>query len=250
MNKGLKKYIGSCCGNRFVILDCRCSNLDKKFKSNFASENVIKYGVDSALFIEKSKGFDIFMEIFEKDGSQSDSCGNGAILIASFLGLNDGMIKMKDSVAITEGNSKKQSILMNAEFSHTKEMGKKKNCLFVKIGEPHVVFLIDNINKFDLVGIGKSLQKKYSKGVNVDVIQKVNEFRYLIKTYERGVLAKTESCGTGSLSSYIAISYFYGKIYETPIEFKSAGGSHLVSMSNNMLKLEVLKKFCKIEELK
>ena len=75
-----KKYIGSCCGNSFVIFDCRKDELSKRSKSNLASKYVPKYGVDSALFMRKSNGMDIYMEIFEKDGSESDSCGNGAIL--------------------------------------------------------------------------------------------------------------------------------------------------------------------------
>jgi len=75
----------------------------------------------------------------------------------------------------------------------------------------------------------------------------MNESCYLIKTYERGVFAETKSCGTGSLSAYVAISRLNNKLCEKPIEFKSVGGSHWVSKDKNMLKLETLKRFCKSE---
>ena len=251
MNKNKeKKYIGSCCGNSFIIFDYRNPGfLSKQEKANFALRNVVKYKVDSALFLEKSNGMDVSMRIFEKDGSESESCGNGTILIAHLLGLNNGMIEIKDNAAKVVGDSERQAIFMTTKFSHAEEIGDGGKCLFVKMGEPHIIFLVDDLENFDLVKTGEELQKGYPEGVNVDAIQKIDEHCYLIKTYERGVFALTKSCGTGSLSAYIAISQFDGRIYEEPIEFKSAGGSHWVSRDKNMLKLETLKKFCKIESL-
>lgn len=245
-----KRYIGSCCGNSFVIFDYRNPGfLSRQEKINFAAEYIDRYGVDSALFLVKSKNMDTFMEIFEKDGSESDSCGNGTLLIAHLLGINEGKVEMKDNAAMITGDLEKQAILMSMKFSDVKKVEGEKNCVFVKMGEPHVVYLVDDLKKIDLVKIGKKMQKKYPDGVNVDAIQKLNEFHYLIKTYERGVFAETKSCGTGSLSAYLAISHFDDKIYKEPIEFESVGGSHWVSRDKNMLKLETLKKFCEIKSL-
>lgn len=244
-----QKYVGSCCGNSFLIVDCREKELSKDIKSFFSSENTDKYGVDSVLFLEKSKRMDVFMKIFEKDGSESDSCGNGTILIAYLLGINDGKVEMKDNAAMIKGDSKKQAILMSERFSELRKIDNGNNRVFIKMGEPHIVCLVDDMEKFDLVRVGRELQKDYPEGVNVDAIQKVNESCYLIKTYERGVFNLTKSCGTGSLSSYVAISYFNGKMNEGPIEFKSMGGSHWVSRENNMIRLETLKNFCKIKSI-
>lgn len=244
-----KKYVGSCCGNSFVILDCCSNELGRQLKVNLAIRNIVKYGVDSAIFLKKSNGMNVFLEIFEKDGSESESCGNGTILVACLLGLDEGMIEMKDNAALISGDLEKQAISMSTKFVCAKKADGEKNCLFVKVGEPHVIYLVDNLENFDLIGVGKKVQKKYPEGVNVNAIQKVNNSCYLIRTYERGVFAETKSCGTGSLSAYIAISCFNDKIYKEPIEFKSIGGSHWVSRDKNMLKLETLKKFCKIKAL-
>lgn len=241
-------YVGDCCGNSFVVLDCRDIALDKQLKADLATRKIIKYGVDSALFLENSKNMDLFMEIYERDGSESESCGNGSILIACLLGLDIGEIEMKASNAAIFGDSEKQAILMNMKFSDVEEVtNNKNNCLFVKMGEPHMIFSVDDLVNFDLVEIGIKLQYKYPTGINVNAIQKINDVCYLIKTYERGVFAETKSCGTGSLSAYIAVSYFNGRISGGPIEFKSVGGSHWVSMDKDMLKLETLKENCKIK---
>lgn len=248
---GNKKYIGSCCGNSFVIFDCRDNGLDEQLKADSASANIVKYEVDSALILRSSAWTDVFIEIFEKDGSESEACGNGTILVSYLLGIDQGMIEMKNNAALVSGDIKKQAISMNVRLSYIiEETGSEKRCLFVKIGEPHIIYLVDDLENFDLVGFGKKAQKKHPKGVNVDAIQKVSDDCYLIRTYERGVFRETKSCGTGSLCAYIAISHFDKKIYEESVEFKSVGGSHWVSrnsMNKNMLKLETLKKFCKIE---
>ena len=245
----LKKYIGSCCGNSFIVVDCRNTALDKQQKADFSVENIRKYGVDSALFLENIEGFDIHIQIFEKDGSESDSCGNGIILIAYFLGLEKGKIKMKNSIVIVESDKEKEAISMNLKSSVIKKMDTEKNCLFVRMGEPHLVYLVNDLDKFNLIATGENQQKNYYKGVNVDAIQKVDELHYLIRTYERGVFGETKSCGTGSLSSYVAISKFDEKPYDSPIEFKSVGGIHWVSKNGNLLRLETLKKFCEIKIL-
>lgn len=243
-----KKYIGSCCGNSFVIFDCRDIELDKKTKANLAKINITKHGVDSALFVGKVNGFDASMEIFEKDGSESDSCGNGLMLIGFLLNLTKGTIKTKKDIVKIEGDSRKQAVLMNMGSSEILNINKAKKYVFVRMGEPHIIYLTSDLKKFDLVKVGTELQKKYPDGVNVDVIQMINESHYLIRTYERGLFAITLSCGTGSLSSYLAVAAISGKTIEKPVEFRSEGGIHSVFLTNDMLKLETYKRFCKIKK--
>ncbi|MDD4989328.1 MAG: hypothetical protein PHV42_02785 [Candidatus Pacebacteria bacterium] len=243
-----KMYIGSCCGNKFVILDCLDSELSKKDKADFAMKNIVKYKVDSALFFKKENENTISLEIFEKDGSQSESCGNGMLLVSYLLDLKGGTVKLKNSVVMVESTSDTIMVFMDMRFSSIEKTGDQKFIL-VKIGEePHIIDFVDDAKKFNLAEVGESLQKNYPEGVNFDALQKVDESHYLIRTYERGVFAETESCGTGSLSSYLAISHLNDKIYENPIEFESKGGIHTVSVNKKTLKLETLKKFCTINK--
>lgn len=246
----VRKYIGGCCGNTFVILDCREIQLSRTDKINFSRQYIRKYRVDSALIINNLKGFDVFLEIFEKDGSESESCGNGLILIAYLLEMTNGLVKFGDTVFNISSGPETQIISIDTNFIHTEKNLVEKNCLFVKVGEPHLIYFVDDINNFDLTEIGEKMQKKYSGGVNVDAVQKVDEFHYLIRTYERGVFAETRSCGTGSLSAYFAICLINDKMNQQSIDFRSAGGDHWVSMEKNILSLEVLREYCHIEDLK
>lgn len=238
------KYIGSCCGNKFVIVDCRNIEMDARLKADVAARSIVKTGVDSALFIEKSENHDLSMRIYERDGSESESCGNGVILIAHLLNLSTETVEMSNNTATIDRCSERLAILMSATSSCVEEIEADKHSLFVKLGEPHIVYFSDDLEHFDLVGAGIELQRKYPKGINVDVIQRQNDDQFLIRTFERGVLAETKSCGTGSLSAYAAISHLNGRHQERPIEFLSSGGSHWVSKKNEMFRLETLAKYC------
>jgi diaminopimelate epimerase len=243
-----KKYIGGCCGNTFVILDCRNIQLKKEDKINFSKLYIKKYSVDSALIINNHETYDLFLEIFEQDGSESESCGNGLILVADLLQMKNGRILFGNSVfVISHGPETHIASIDTGFISVQKQIA--NNSLFVKVGEPHLIYFVDDIKKFDLINTGQNAQYRYKNGVNVDAIQKIDDFHYLIRTYRRGVNAETKSCGTGSMSSYFAICYLNDKMNNQSIDIKSAGGEHWVSMEKNILSLEVLTEFCYVESL-
>jgi diaminopimelate epimerase len=245
----IKKYIGGCCSNTFVVFDCRGCGAHNVPKIDYCVEYIKKYNVDSALVITSEKGFDAHLEIFERDGSRSESCGNGLILIAYLLKIKKGLIKFANTIFTVDGGLETHIVSISMDSIEKKEIDPGGKCLFVKAGEPHLIYFVDDVSKFDLVSVGKERQKEYSGGVNVDAIQKVDEFHYLIRTYERGVFAETKSCGTGSLSSFFAIYHNNAKMKDQSVDFCSAGGNHWVSMEGKTLSLEVLEEFCYVESL-
>ncbi len=244
-----KKYIGHCCNNSFIVVDTRGLDISKDVKVSFSKKYIPHLGVDSVLFITETILHTLGMEVFEQDGSQSESCGNGVLLVSYIFGITEGNIFTNGGEIVISSNQEKITARMNLHESKVLGVGLTKDSMFVKVGEPHIVFLLDTIDLFNLKEMGKLLQNEYPEGVNVDFIQKINDSLYLINTYERGVNDITKSCGTGSLSAYLATSFFNNKNYTAPIEFRSTGGSHWVSRDENMLKLEVEKNFCEFEVL-
>jgi len=249
--KNIDRYIGSCCGNSFVIFDSRGVLFDRRTKILNSIHCINEYNIDTALFLLKTDKADIRMEIFERDGTESDACGNGAILTAHLLKLLSGTVEMKNVVIATNGDKMKQSIYINFDFSCTEIINESEKILFVKVGgEPHIVYIVkENIDLLNLEVIGKENQIEYPSGVNVNLVQRENDLSFKIRTYERGVYRETKSCGTGSLSSYLAVCYFYDKIYNEPVKFTSSGGIHWVSRDRDMLRLETLREYCKISRI-
>ncbi len=242
----MRKYIVSCCGNSFLIMDCLHMKIRREVKVDIARRDLSKYGIDSFLVLERSEKDSLFVEIFERNGSESESCGNGALAIAKLLGFNEGTIEMKGGMVQVVSNGKRQAIRIDMRATDVREVNDARNCLFVRVGEPHLVYFVDNVDEWNLFAVGSSLQTEYPEGINVNALARIKDFCYSIRTYERGVLSETKSCGTGALASYMAIAHLGNSLYEETIEFRSAGGNHWVSRYGDILQLEVLKECCEI----
>ena len=239
-------YLGNCCENSFILVDLRNSEMERTEKVLFAKEMIPRFDVDSALFLTTSKIADIHVEIFEQDGSQSDACGNGMLLISHLLNIGSGVIETKAGIFNFRCTDEKVSVILKLRNVKVEGVPRDHHFLFVRSGEPHLVAIVDNIQDIDLTKMGEDLQKDYRDGINVNIIQKVNDSKYFIKTYERGLFDITQSCGTGTLSSYTAVKFFTDKKQAEVVEFVSTGGTHWVSEKDGGLELETLRKFCKI----
>jgi diaminopimelate epimerase len=249
MNTTIPVYIGSSCENSFVIVDLRTASLKRSEKISLAIESIDQYDVDSCLFVHSSKVADVKMEIFERDGTQSDTCGNGMLLITHFLEIKNG--KIETNGGIFDANCEKESVSVHMGVRSVKVAGfpHDTNFFYIQSGEPHVVSLVESIDDVDLKKIGEEFQIHFPNGINVNLLEKMDSCSYKIRTYERGVLNITKSCGTGSLSSYTATSFINGELNTGMLEFKSKGGSHWVSREGGQLKLQTLRQFCVINSL-
>lgn len=242
----MRKHIGNCCGNSFLIIDCLQRKLSRAEKVEIAKKDLPKCGVDSLLVVEHSLNNSLVVEIFERNGAESDSCENGALLIAKLLNLHQGSIAMKGGIVEVASNGTRQAARMHVSATDIREVNGSRHCLFVRAGEPHLVYFADHLDGWNLTEAAPNLQADYPEGINVNSISKNNELCYSIKTYERGVLAETKSCGTGAMASYIALAHLDNSIYEKTVELRSVGGSHWVSLCNEILQLEILKDYCEI----
>jgi diaminopimelate epimerase len=238
--------VGSCCGNRFVVLDDRSRSRLRGEYVTLAWSNLQKYGADSFLVVTKSSKASIRMRIFERDGSESDSCGNGALLIARMLNLRTGSIETRGGLLKLKTEKESHSVTINTPPIAPKLVPGRTDEVRVRIGEPHLVRVVDHVKGAILKRLGELTQKHYRKGMNVNLIQKVTKSKYFIRTYERGVLSETKSCGTGALAAWMAISALNPAPVTSSICFVSSGGRHLVSKSKEGLVLTVQRKYIQI----
>jgi diaminopimelate epimerase len=70
----------------------------------------------------------------------------------------------------------------------------------VDTGVPHLVTIVDNLNKFNK-DIAQSMRYKYNSNVNFIHILDNNKIQ--IRTYERGVEDETLACGTGMAAGFL-----------------------------------------------
>jgi diaminopimelate epimerase len=210
------KYSGA--GNDFILIDNRDGGFPYHSKGIIPAMTArrISVGADGVILLENSDKADFKMRIFNSDGSEAEMCGNGARCLIAFAG-KLGIEKEQYSFETKERILHARRIESEIEI----EMGKPEDFRkdislsakgenwiinFINTGVPHAVIFVDNVNKIDVVGIGREI--RYSdafkpKGTNVDFVEIYDEDYIKVRTYERGVEDETLACGTGITAAAI-----------------------------------------------
>ena len=260
-------------GNDFVIIDQREKNI------SLSNDQIIKIcdrefiGCDQLIFIKKDNNSDAELEFYNSDGSKSDACGNGTRCVAHLLSKENSKKEINLTVAskilksnIFENNLVETSIgspKMNwneiplSKNSDTKNLKIKlidsENKEFiggiaVNVGNPHVIFFIENIDKFNLEKIGPEIENHelFPEKCNVTLAKKISPNLIKIKVWERGA-GLTKACGTAACATAVAANLENLANSKTEIEFSM--GKLLISIDekNN---INMMGPVSEIEEIK
>ena len=233
-------------GNDFVIIDNRSNNVE------LTRDQIIRIcdrkfiGCDQLIFINKSNKGDAEMEFYNSDGSISGACGNGTRCVA-FLIFKETDKKVVD--LFVGSNHLKSKILENSEVEtiigvpkthwkdipmsenlDTKNLGieisdknnsSSKGGIAVNVGNPHVIFFVDNIDNFDLEKIGPMVENNnlFPEKCNFTLANKIGNNHYKVKVWERGA-GLTKACGTAACATAVAANLEKLENSSTEIEFR------------------------------
>ena len=234
-------------GNDFIIIDQR------KEKIILSKDQIIKIcnrkfiGCDQLIFVKENTEIDAELEFYNSDGSKSDACGNGTRCVAHLLSKENDKNEINLIVAsqilkskIFENNIVETSIgspRMNwneiplSKESDTKNLEIKivdnENKVFyggiaVNVGNPHVIFFIDNIDKFNLEKIGPEIENHelFPEKCNVTLAKKISPSLIKVKVWERGA-GLTKACGTAACATAVAANLKNISNSQTEIEFST-----------------------------
>ena len=250
-------------GNDFVIIDQRNNQfeLTSDQVKKICNRNFI--GCDQLIFIkknEKNEKNDADMEFYNSDGSVSGACGNGTRCVAYLL--SKEMNKSKIILGTESGNL--ESKILEEKLVETKIGPAKTNWdeiplieklntnslnykivdnnnkehfggTAVNVGNPHIVFFINNIEDFNLEKIGPEIEndKLFPEKCNVTLAKIINENHIKVKVWERGA-GLTKACGTAACATAYAAK-INGKIKnKTEIEFELGKLSIFIDESENI----------------
>ena len=241
-------------GNDFVIIDQRTKNI------TLSNDQIIKIcdrefiGCDQLIFIKKDNNSDAGLEFYNSDGSKSEACGNGTRCVAYLLSnennnkeinlsVNSKILKSKilenNQVETTIGlPTMKWNEIPLKKDSDTKNLNLKlidnENKEFiggiaVNVGNPHVIFFVENIEKFNLEKIGPEIENHelFPEKCNVTLAKKINSSLIKVKVWERGA-GLTKACGTAACATAVAANIENIANSKTEIEFST--GKLLISI--------------------
>lgn len=216
-------------GNDFVIIDSRIINaaLTEIAIPNICSRH---FGVGCDQLIElhapKHEDADIFMIIYNSDGSQSAACGNAtrcvAALIMSELESDECIIEtaagllpcgVDDDGVINVDMGKPefhwQKIPLSADLpTHAVPLDIEglDNPYMVNMGNPHAVFVVDDVAKINLEKIGSLVENHsyFPERTNVEFVEVISKSHIRMRVWERGA-GITLACGSGTCASVVAL---------------------------------------------
>jgi len=247
-------------GNDFVIIDNRqkINNLTKEQVIKICDRNFI--GCDQLILINDDKLADANLKFFNSDGGESGACGNGTRCVADLISKEknnktiilttlSGSLKSKilgNNIVTTEiGKARiKWNEIPLSEELNTKNLNIKINDLndnehsggtAVNIGNPHVIFFVDEIKNFNIEKIGSEIEnhKVFPKKCNVTIAKVINKNLIKVKVWERGA-GLTKACGTAACATAFA-----GKLNNltgnnTDIEFATGKLSIFIDEKNSI----------------
>ena len=256
----LKAYKMDGLGNDFVIIDQRIHNIEltKDQIIKICDRNFI--GCDQFIIIKKNSELDASLEFYNSDGSVSGACGNGTRCVAYLLSKenNKKEITVWTASAILKSNVLKDYLVETQigppkikwdeipinEKKNTKNLGIKiidKNNkehiggTAINVGNPHVIFFVENIANFDLKKIGPTIEnhKFFPEKCNVTLAKIISDNLIKVKVWERGA-GLTKACGTAACAAAVAGSINGFTKARTDIEFELGKLSIFIDDKNNI----------------
>ena len=222
-------------GNDYIYINCtkgyesieNPGELSKKL-----SDRHFGIGGDGIIIICDSDLADFKMRMFNKDGSESEMCGNGIRCVGKYV-YDFGLTKKNNITIETLAGIKnlKLNISKGKVESVCVDMGEpilepnkiplkcdnNKNIIelnlldnkfifhCVSMGNPHAITVIDDIKNFDVNKFGKLVESDYHfpKKTNVEFIQILDTNNIKMRVFERGS-GETLACGTGACASVVS----------------------------------------------
>jgi diaminopimelate epimerase len=225
--RGLPLYKMTGSGNDFVMVDGRITT-----PAEWTAQDIqavcargTGIGADGLVFVSPgSQPLSARMTYFNSDGSHAAMCGNAALCstwLADRLGIASasGMRLETDAGAYESRCSADYCAELHlapvaapAAVPDLPLVKDEEKAVLATVGVPHVVVLVDDVDRVDLMARGRALRFDAAlgpPGANVNFIsptQNASEWR--MRTYERGVEGETLACGTGSVAAACAIQHW------------------------------------------
>ena len=230
-------------GNDFVVLDSTKS----QYNINKASIQLIanrKFGVgcDQVIEMKHSDKEDIYMKIYNADGTEAEACGNAARCIAGLLFASSPKkaVSIETIAGVLKAESEENGLIkvdmgkpkffwkdiplsMNISEINFEELA-LKNGLAINIGNPHIVFFVKDLDAVDINRIGPLIENNslFPEKVNVEICQLENRKKIKVLVWERGA-GNTLACGSGACAALVAA--YKNSLSEPQAEIVLDGGS-------------------------
>jgi len=228
-------------GNDFVIVDGREQSVTMTPElARAIADRHRGVGCDQLILIGKSDKADVSMRIWNHDGGEVQSCGNASRCVVALTGAKT----IETPAGVIEGSSAGSEVEVGIReprfgwedipLSYAMDTSDLplawdglKHGFAVNVGNPHVVFFVDDPAKVPLDVYGPRIENDpaFPERVNVHVAA-VRDDGIHMRSWERGA-GLTLACGTGACAA--AVAAIATKRATSPVAVHMPGGTLTIS---------------------
>jgi diaminopimelate epimerase len=212
-------------GNDFVIIDRRSGQLPlSSAQIRMIADRRRGIGCDQLLALEPSQRADLFMRVYNPDGSEAEACGNGTRCVARMImeqhGTSRARIETRADVLLVSAGVQGYTVDMGwprfawDEIPLAKPMdtlaldlalGPLARPVALSMGNPHAVFLVDDAESIPLEQLGPALEHHplFPQRANIGVAEVRDPRTIRLRVWERGA-GLTAACGSGACAALVA----------------------------------------------
>lgn len=214
-------------GNAFAIFDAR----DRSFapSEQQLKEIATTLQADQIMAIEQDLKTDVYLRIWNSDGGEVSACGNGTRAVAQLLLDETGQdqVRIRTAADILTGSRAaggQVSVDMGSPMMGWEDIPLSEKMdvrgvdvrigpidnpylkfpAVVSMGNPHAVFFVDDLDKYDIPAIGPLVEwhPVFPEGVNVGFAKVIDRKTIRLRVWERGA-GLTLACGTGACAALV-----------------------------------------------
>jgi len=210
------------CGNDFLVIEETVANKQHAAMARRLCSRNTSIGADGIEFLERKASGELFLRLFNADGSEAELSGNGTRCVAAWLARSEGR---EEAIFGTHGGPRICRVveqdgplyLIESEMGvprvmpRTIEVPGVGNVVgaMVNVGNPHFVIFTESDDfsayglKWQELGGMISTSPLFPHGTNVEFVKVVAKDEIGFRIFERGC-GPTTSSGTGTCASSAA----------------------------------------------
>jgi diaminopimelate epimerase len=213
-------------GNDFVVIDARSRPIllsdDQKRRIADRRRGI---GCDQLIVLEPSRRADVFMRIYNPDGTEAGACGNATrcisgrlmaekgverIVVETISGLLETSAADRGDITVDMGEVKTDwrdiPVAAECDTLHLPlRSGPLMDPVGVNVGNPHAVFFVPDVATIDLEQLGPELEHAplFPERANIEIVQRLASGRLRMRVWERSA-GITQACGSGACATLVA----------------------------------------------
>lgn len=207
-------------GNDFVVLDARAEAIALNgARARALADRRTGIGCDQVILIGPGDDSDVTMRIWNADGSEVSACGNATRCVPVLIG-RAVTIRTAAGLLHAAPEGEGASVDMGAPRFDWEAIplayamdtarlptawGALQNPAAVNIGNPHLVFFVDDAHAVPLDTLGPQIEHDplFPERININIATLHGRDHAVMRTWERGA-GLTRACGTGACAVFAA----------------------------------------------